>query len=387
MADVLPYGKQSIASEDGDAVTKALFSDFLTTGPSVSEFEAALCKQTGAKHAVACSNGTAALHLACMALNISDGDLGLTTPLTFLASANCIEYCGGKTDFVDIDENTLCLSPKKLEEYCRTIAIPKVVIPVDFAGVPANLAAIKALADKYGFHIIEDAAHSIGSTYSYEGAEYQCGSCTHTDLATFSFHPVKTITTGEGGAVLTNNDRLADRLRLFRNHGMTKDDSILSRKDGPWYYEMHELGFNFRITDLQCALGSAQIQKLESFKSRRQEIVRTYNKSFADNQNVIIPPWPEKTYPCFHLYPIRLTKGASFRLEAFEKLKEQGILCQIHYYPVHLQPYYQRKYGYGNGKCPVAEEYYESCISLPLYPAMSDSDVERVVEQVTSITS
>lgn len=383
---MIPYGRQWISDDDVAAVTESLRSDFLTTGPAVTAFEKQLCAVTGAKYTVACSNGTTALHLACMALGIKNGDLGVTSPNTFLASANCIEYCGGRTDFVDIDPATLCMSPEKLEEYCSTVAVPKIVIPVDFAGVPADLPAIWLLAKKYGFNVIEDAAHSLGSTYEFDGKTINCASCTHSELAILSFHPVKTITTGEGGAITTNDDALAARLRLFRSHGMTKDPAVLQRQDGPWYYEMHELGFNYRLTDLQCALGSSQLKKLGDFKTRRHEIVTKYNAAFANIPGVIRPSWPGNTSPCFHLYPVQFSQGSATRRRIYDQLAACGINCQVHYYPVHLQPYYTQKYGYSEGKCSAAEEYYSRCLSLPLFPAMTDDEVERVIEEVRRVT-
>jgi UDP-4-amino-4,6-dideoxy-N-acetyl-beta-L-altrosamine transaminase len=377
---MIPYGRQSIDSCDISAVDAALRSDWLTCGPKVEEFEAALCRATGAQFAVACSNGTAALHLACLALDIGENDLGVTSPITFLASANCIEFCGGKTDFVDIDPARLCLSPERLEEYCATVATPKVVVPVDFAGIPADLPAIWKSAKSHGFAVIEDAAHALGSAYAHEGATYRCGSCAHSDLAILSFHPVKTITTGEGGAITTNSDELARTLRLLRSHGMTKDPAKLTRNDGPWYYEMHELGFNYRITDIQCALGTSQLRRLGEFKKRRQEIVRRYNAAFQNDKRFMLPPWPGGADPCQHLYPLRFTAGSAARLQAYEALKAAGIGTQVHYVPVHLQPYYAGKYGYKAGKCPAAENYYSGCLSLPLYAGMSDADTEMVIK-------
>jgi len=379
---IIPYAKQWISDEDIAAVSEVLQSSFLTTGPNAEVFEQSLCSLTGAKHAVVCANGTAALHLACMALGISQGDLGVTSPNTFLASANCVEFCGGRADFVDIDIETLCISPEKLEEYCLKHAIPKVVIPVDFAGIPSNLPFIKELADKYGFYVIEDAAHSIGSTYTYRGQMYQCGSCAHSDLATFSFHPVKTITSGEGGAILTNNDILASRLRTLRTHGMVRCQDLIGEKDGPWYYEMDEISYNYRITDFQCALGNSQLRRINEFKKRRLEIVSIYNKALKNNDKVIIPPLPLMHDACPHLYPLQFTEGNRKRYEVFHTLRDQNILCQIHYIPVYWQPHYKKKYGYQRGKCLNAEKYYSRCLSLPLFPAMTDDDVRNVIEKL-----
>lgn len=381
----IPYGKQYIDESDIQSIVSVFDTDFLTTGPSVAKFEEKLCEVSGAKYAVACSNGTAALHLACLALGIKKGDLALTTPLTFLASANCVEYCGGNVDFIDIDSDTLCISVEKIKEYCDKIAVPKVVIPVDFAGVPADLVSIHKLSKKYGFKIIEDAAHSIGSTYNADSNKIASGSCIHSDLAIFSFHPVKTVTTAEGGAVMTNDKELFEKLCLFRNHGMRK--TMLDREDGPWYYEMHELGFNFRITDIQCALGLSQLSKLKSFKSRRAEIFNKYSDNLKDISGLILPPWPDTTDPCYHLYVLQFEGGDTERLRVYCDLQAKNIFTQVHYYPVHLQPFYKTKYGYTEGKCPNAEKYYLQCLSLPLYPQMTDNDVEYVIESLKETLS
>jgi perosamine synthetase len=383
---IISYGKQSILEDDILSVEEVLKSPFLTTGPKATEFEKALCELTGAKHAIVCANGTAALHLACMALGISKGDLGLTTPNTFLASANCVEFCGGDVDFIDIDPQTLCLSPQLLDEFCQNNTPPKVVIPVDFSGVPADLPAIKKLSEKYGFKIIEDASHSIGTTYLHEGIEYQCGSCAHSDLATFSFHPVKTITSGEGGAVLTNDDELARKVRSFCSHGMVKNLE-LNGKNGPWYYEMEEIGYNYRLTDFQSALGLSQLKKLTDFKKKRGEISNKYSVAFKNIESIITPVIDEDVSICPHLYVIQFTEGMKKRFEVYEALKKQNIFCQIHYIPVYWQPYYANKYSYEKGKCPNAEKYYEGCLSIPLYPAMSNEDVDFVIHEIIKATS
>jgi len=395
---IIPYSKQSISEEDIDAVCSVLRSDWLTQGPKVKEFEEALSKQCGAKHCIVVANGTVALLLACMALEIGPGDNGLTSPISFLASANCIAYCGGKVDFVDIDPDTLCLSPDNLEEYCKRHGAPKVVIPVDFAGIPADLPQFKKLADKYGFILIEDAAHSIGSTYTYDGQEYSCGSCTHTDLAILSFHPVKTITTGEGGAILTNDDELAQRLRCLANHGIERDasrfvnphsESRIPHSDLPWYYEMHLLGYNGRITDIQCALGLSQLKRIDGFKTKRQQIVKKYNQSLKELEKehiVILPPWPHGTDPCYHLYPLRLGPNAKIkRDELFMRLREKGIYCQVHYIPIYRQPFYQNQYKYHVDQCPEAETYFASCISLPLFPDLDEGSFHFIIEKISSL--
>ncbi len=384
---MIPYSRQNIDHDDIEQVILALGSDFLTTGPAVKAFEDALCITTGAKHAVACSNGTTALHLACLALNFTKPPRAVTSPITFLASANCVEYCGGQVDFCDIDPNTLCLSPQRLEEYCKENGPPDLVVPVDFAGLPADLPAIWELAKQYGFKVIEDAAHSLGSNYMDKGIKYSCGSCAHSDLATLSFHPVKNITTGEGGAVLTNDDSLAANLRSLRSHGMTKEPSALSRREGPWYYEMQRLGFNYRITDLQCALGSSQLKKLESFKFERQRLTKAYDMGFSGIKGVLRPPHWLAPDSCPHIYPLQFLAGADTRLFAYESLAKLGIMGQVHYFPIHLQPYYMNKYGYIQGKCPHSEAYYSRCLSLPLYPGLNEEVQSEVIRCVLDVAS
>ncbi|MFO7911097.1 MAG: UDP-4-amino-4,6-dideoxy-N-acetyl-beta-L-altrosamine transaminase [Desulfotignum sp.] len=386
----IPYARQWIADDDIRQVVQTLASDFLTTGPRVARFEAALCDLTGAGHAVVCSSGTAALHLACMALGIGSEDTGLTSPNSFLASANCIELCGGRADFVDIDSYTLCMDPEALADYCRTHSPPRVVIPVDFAGTPADLPAIQALGREYGFHIIEDAAHAIGSSYTHDNRTYQCGSCAHTDLAIFSFHPAKTITCAEGGAVMTNDKVLADRLRMLRNHGMVKSpdlagDAADTDLHGPWYYEMQALSANFRITDVQCALGSSQLTHLNRFKDLRKKIVHTYNQAFKDDDRLILPPKALAENACPHLYPIQFVQGSRTRKKMFLKLADHKIFCQVHYIPIHLQPYYTKKYGYAQGKCPEAETYYSRTLSLPLFAALTPDQVAYVIKTVKDL--
>jgi perosamine synthetase len=402
---IIPYSRQSINQDDIDAVCGVLRSDWLTQGPKVKEFEEALAEECGAKHCVVVANGTMALHLACLALGVGSEDVGLTSPISFLASANCIAYCGGRPDFADIDAVTLCLSPDRVEEYCRTRGIPKVVIPVDFAGVPSDLSRFKALSEKYGFRLIEDAAHSLGSTYEHEGVEYSCGCCTHTDLAILSFHPVKTITTGEGGAVLTNDDDLAERLRCLANHGVVRDPSRFvtyhssigsnlspQSSDGftradLWYYEMQGLGFNARITDIQCALGLSQLKRLGQFKVRRQELVRHYNEAFAKLAKkgmVVLPPWPERTDPCYHLYTLRLGSNCKVsRDDLFRRLRDEGIYCQIHYIPIYRQPFFRELHNYNPNYFPEAERYFGRCISIPLFHGMNEEALSRVVEKVS----
>lgn len=383
----LPYGTQSLDRADLDAVGEALSSPLLTTGPLIEAFEAGLCKLTNARHAVVCSNGTAALHLACMALGIGGGDRGITSPISFLASANCIEYCGGQADFVDINPSTLCMSPEQVETYCETVTVPKVVIPVSFSGRPADLPDIQRLARKYGFFTIEDAAHAVGSEYTVSGTTTASGGCRHTDLAVFSFHPVKTITSGEGGAVMTNDAGLAEKLRRLRNHGMQRQfPAAAAGAAGEWYYEMTDVGYNYRLTDIQAALGISQLEKLPVFRARRRKIAGMYNRAFKDlSSQMITPPGELARTACPHLYPVQFKGGDPVRREVYNGLKSDHIYSQVHYIPIYWQPYYADKYGYARGKCPNAEAYYAGCLSLPLFPAMSDDDVHRVVNRVRAL--
>jgi perosamine synthetase len=395
---IIPYSRQSINQDDIDAVVEILRSDWLTQGPKVREFEEALASKCGARHCIAVANGTVALHLACVAIGVGDGDVGITSPLSFLASANCIAYCGGRPKFTDIDPSRLCLCPDQVENYCKTNNPPKVVIPVDFAGVPADLPRFRELSQEYGFRLIEDAAHALGSRYTFEGKEYACGSCSHTDLAIFSFHPVKNITTGEGGAILTNNDELAVKLRRIANHGIERDSAnfvpghseIVTRHRFPaWYHEMQDLGFNARITDVQCALGLSQLRRLDEIKSMRQRNVRKYNEAFdelAQKEIVLRPPWPENTDPCYHLYPLRL--GAACRIlrdDMFLSLRNKGIYCQVHYIPIYRQPYYADRFGVEPERFPETEAYFASCLSLPLFPDLDDPSFAYVIETISSL--
>ncbi|HVS36733.1 MAG TPA: UDP-4-amino-4,6-dideoxy-N-acetyl-beta-L-altrosamine transaminase [Gemmataceae bacterium] len=376
----LPYSRQWLDEDDIDAVVRVLRGDWLTQGPVVGAFEKALAETCGARYAVAVSSGTAALHVACLAAGVGPGDVGVTSPITFVASANCIACCGGTPCFADIDPATVTLDPAALEEVCVQRK-PKVVIPVDFAGQPADLPAIQAVARRHGALVIEDAAHSLGASYEHEGAWYKAGSSAHADMAVLSFHPVKHITTGEGGAVLTNSPELYDRLQRLRTHGITRDPALLTHNDGPWYYEQHDLGYNYRITDIQCALGLSQLKKLSRFVERRRRLVERYREVLADLAGdvdlLVERPGRRSSY---HLLVARLRGGAERRRQVFEALAARGIRCQVHYIPVHLQPWYRAQLGWRPGTFTSAEAYYESCVSLPLFPAMSDGDVERVAD-------
>jgi UDP-4-amino-4,6-dideoxy-N-acetyl-beta-L-altrosamine transaminase len=398
---IIPYGRQFIDENDIQAVVSVLRGDWLTCGPAVTQFEDVVREYIGVKHAIAVSNGTAALHLCCMALGVQSGDVGVTSPLTFLASANCIAYCGGRPDFVDIDPSTYCLSLDRLEEYIQKNGAPKVVIPVDFAGVPADLPRIYEMAKRHGFAVIEDAAHSIGSTYVHDGRTIRCGACIHSDLAIFSFHPVKTVTAGEGGMVLTNDDALAHRVRMLASHGMEREVSVFESwsvdnqngsllagtesarrvtEKAPWLYQQQELGYNYRITDIQCALGTSQFRRLDETVRRRREIVDRYQQAFGANDALICPQCPDGSDPAYHLYVLRFAKDAdNVRVEACSILRENGVFAQVHYIPIYLQPWYKRKYDYPQGMCPVAESVYKNCISIPLFPSMTEDEVQKVI--------
>ena len=374
------YGCQSISETDIRFVAEALCSDFLTQGPLVGKFEEALCRYTGAKYAVAVANGTVALHLATLVLEIGHGDEAITSPNTFLASANCIAYCNGNPTFADIEPTTANIDPKKIE--AKITAKTKAIIPVHFAGQSCDMAAIQKIARKHDLKIIEDAAHAIGSDYKNS----KVGSCRYSDLTTFSFHPVKTITTGEGGAIMTNDDELYEKLLMLRSHGMTKNPHRLKKNDGPWYYEMQMLGYNGRITDLQSALGISQMKRLEAFKKKRRKLVETYGKLFSGDERFAM--LEEKSYSnaCFHLCPVLLNFDVvrKSKKEIFIELSGKGIYSQVHYIPVTNQPFYKAR-GYKDGDFPFAEEYYHRTMSLPLYADLTTSDVRHIVKTVKEV--
>ena len=372
-----PYGKQTMSVADMWEVIRVLRSPWLTQGPKVHEFEDAICKYTGAKYAIAMANGTAALHLAMLALEIETGDEVITSPITFLASANCVLYGGGSVRFADIESDTALIDPQELKG--RITDRTKAIIPVHFAGQSCDMEVIHRIARKHDLFIIEDAAHAIGSEYYGD----KVGSCKYSDMTIFSFHPVKTITTGEGGAITTNNEELYDKLVMLRSHGVTRDGSLLiNKKEGAWYYEMQMLGFNYRLTDIQSALGVSQLRKLDGFVKRRREIVGMYRNRLTNERCSLLA---ERRYSkaAFHLCPLLVdfTKMKSCKKDLFEKLKERGLHLQVHYIPVHLQPYYS-KLGFKEGDYPKAEAYYNKTISLPLYPALKDSDVKRIINIV-----
>lgn len=380
MKRYLPYGRQSISEEDIKAVVAVLRSDWLTQGPVVEQFERSLADYCGAKYAIAVTNGTAALHLAALAAGFAEGDEIITSPITFVASANCIVYVGAAPVFADIDAQTYCIDPGQIRD--KMTSRSKGVIPVHFAGQPCDMQAVNAIAKEHKLVVIEDAAHAIGATYEVDGQTYRIGSCAHSDMTTFSFHPVKLITTGEGGAITTNNDRLYEKLCLLRTHGINKDPNKLIHNDGPWYYEQQTLGFNYRITDLQCALGLSQLQRLDSFIERRVEIVTAYNEAFSSYPELIVPQQREGAHSSWHLYALGFR--TLDRRMIFEALRKCGLGVNVHYLPVTLQPYYQTRFGCEKGDCPQAEAYYQRAVTLPLYPNMTDAEVVFVIESVTN---
>ncbi len=375
----LPYGQQWIDDEDINEVVKVLKGDYLTTGPKISEFENRLAQYVGSKYAVAVSNGTAALHAACFAAGIEKGDEVITTPLTFAASANCILYQGGKPIFADIDFDTYNIDPSEIEK--NITEKTKAIIPVDFTGQPVDMDRIKDIAEKYGLIVIEDAAHALGAEYKGN----KIGSLA--DMTIFSFHPVKHITTGEGGMITTNDEKLYNRLVLFRTHGITRDaNRLANKKEGSWYYEQLELGYNYRITDIQCALGISQLNKLDKFIQRRKEIVQKYNNYLKDIDGVILPYQATYAKSSWHLYVIQLEleKFKVGRKIIFEALRAENIGVNVHYIPVYYHPYYQRL-GYKKGLCPKAEKFYERALTLPLYPKMEEKDIEDVVTALEKV--
>lgn len=361
------YGHQSIDEADIQSVVDVLRGDCLTCGPSVRAFEQAICAYTGAKYCVAVANATAGLHIAALAAGLGPGDEAITSPITFLSSANCIAFVGAKPVFADIDPETANIDPAEIGR--RLSPRTRAIIPVHFAGQSCDMARIAAIAKDNKLVVIEDAAHAIGSDY----LDSKVGSCRYSDMTVFSFHPVKTITTGEGGAVTTNDPELYAKLCALRAHGVHKDGEMAHT----WEYEMRELGFNYRITDFQCALGLSQLGKLGKFKARRREIVSYYNEHLG------LPHLVEREFSnaCFHLYPVLVENRRDF----YFKARERGLNLQVHYIPVHTQPYYREKFGYGYGDCPMAEEYYSKCISLPLYPSLADDDLAEIVARLKGI--
>ncbi len=369
---MLPYGRQSISAADIAAVVKVLRSDWLTQGPAIEQFEQRVAEYCGAKYAVALANGTAALHLAALALDLKPGDQLWTSPITFVATANCALYCGAKVDFVDINPRTYNLDVEQLAAKLKKAKkIPKIVAPVHLAGQSCEMKAIRLLSNKYGFAVMEDASHAIGGSYQKKPV----GDCRFSDLATFSFHPVKIITTAEGGMIMTNRRDIYEKACLLRTHGITRDPKRMTEAShGPWYYQQIDLGYNYRITDLQAALGLNQMNRIGKFVQRRRALVQRYNELLKDLP--VETPWchPDAN-PSWHLYIVRVKKS---HREVFETLRKNGIGVNLHYIPVHTQPYYQ-KLGFKTGDFPVAEKYYREAISLPLYYELTDRQQDRVV--------
>lgn len=383
---MIPYGKQDITQVDIDAVVDVLKSDFLTQGPQVPAFERALMDVTGANYAIAVNSATSALHIACLALGLGEGDSLWTSPVTFAASANCGLYCGAKVDFVDIDPATYNLCAKELEQKLivakKLGAVPKVLVVVHLCGQPCDMKAINALSIEFGFKVIEDASHAIGGRYF----DLPIGACEYSDITVFSFHPVKIVTTAEGGAALTNSKDLADKMALYRSHGITRDETLMENAShGGWYYEQVDLGFNYRMTELQAALGVSQLTRLNEFVSARHKLAANYNEQLA-SLPIIQPYQLPNTYSGLHLYVIRLNLNEITKThkEVFDELRENGIGVNLHYIPVHLHPYYQ-KMGFRQGDFPHAESYYCNAISLPMFHGMTQDQQDEVISKLTLI--
>lgn len=375
----IPYGKQHITEEDIRAVIDVLESDYLTQGPKIGEFENAFAEYVNAKYAVAVSNGTAALHLSVLALGLKPGGKVITTPITFVASANCVGYCGGEVVFADIDPETFLLDIQKVKKLLAgsPANIFKGIIPVDFAGYPVNLKAYRQLADEYGLWIIEDACHAPGGYFMDSNGEMQrCGSGRFADLSVFSFHPVKHIAAGEGGMITTNNEELYRKLRNLRTHGIQQDYGKLTDNHGPWYYEMQELGFNYRLTDIQAALGLSQLKRAHENLEKRRQIAQKYDMAFI-NTPVLIPKIRQDIFHAYHLYVIQTKK----RDALLKYLRQLNIIVQVHYIPVHYQPYY-RKQGWKKNDLPIAEDFYRQCLSIPIYPSLTEDEQDFVIEKI-----
>ncbi len=377
MSRYIPYGRQDITQSDIDTVLDVLQSDFLTQGPMVPRFEKTVASYCGVSHAVAVNSATSALHIACLALGLGQGDRLWTSPITFVASANCALYCGATVDFVDIDPRTYNLCPRALEQKLveaeKNGCLPHIVVPVHLCGQPCDMRAIHALSRRFGFRIIEDASHAIGGKYLDEAV----GNCRYSDITVFSFHPVKIITTAEGGLALTNNQDLAQRMDLLRSHGITRDSALMTQiTDGPWYYQQIDLGFNYRMTELQAALGVSQMERLDAYVSRRHELARRYDQ-VMDGSPLTLPWQSPEGYSAYHLYPVRVESRR--RREIFEIMRGADIGVNVHYIPVHTQPYY-RKLGFVEGMFPEAERYYAEAISLPLFAGMTEGQQDRVVD-------
>jgi UDP-4-amino-4,6-dideoxy-N-acetyl-beta-L-altrosamine transaminase len=383
---MISYGKQSIDKSDIDAVVEVLQSDWLTQGPTVELFENDLKTYFGADHCCVVSNGTAALHLTGLALGWKPGDIVITSPITFLASANCIIYAGATPDFVDIDPCSYTIDPNRLEQKIKDYHGKgkriKAVVAIDFAGHPCDWEALRTIADQYELKLVNDNCHALGARYNGD-IQY---AVKYADVVTQSFHPVKNITTGEGGAVLTKDAHIDEKIRLLRSHGMAKSPDFIDNKDEQWYYEMHEVGFNYRITDIQCALGISQLKKLDDFVVKRGKIAERYDEVFGSDKRFIIPAVSDTVDHAYHLYPLKIEfeKLNIEKVLFFFKMTGKGMNLQVHYIPVHMQPYYQERFGFGKGNFPLAENYYQNEFSIPIYPALNNANIEKIIEDITS---
>lgn len=382
MRKIIPYGRQYIDEKDIEAVVEVLKGDYLTTGPHVEKFEKTFAEKVGARYAVAVSSGTAALHLSCLAAGIRTGDEVITTPMTFAASANCAIYTGAKPVFADIEENTGSLDAEKMKE--KVTDKTKAVIPVHYTGLPCDMEKIKEVADNHNLVVIEDACHALGARYKNS----IIGDCKYSDMTVFSFHPVKHITTGEGGMITTNSEEWYHKLLSLRSHGITRrQGDFTETSHGGWYYEMQSLGFNYRLTDIQAALGLSQLQKLDWFVEKRREIAGIYNLELKELP-LELPREKKGFYSSYHLYVIKLKKEASLnRKELYDRLRERNIYTQVHYIPVHTLPYYQHMYGYKWGDYPVAEEHYRRVLSLPIYPGLTEDEIYRVIKILREVVA
>ncbi len=383
---MIPYAKQSISEQDIEAVNEVLRSDFITQGPVISQFEEAVAKYCGAKFAIAVSHGTAALHLACLALEVRVGDIVWTSPNSFVASANCAIYCNAEVDFIDIDPDTynICIDSLtlKLQQAEKDNRIPKVIIPVHFSGQPCDMKALKSLSKKYGFLIIEDAAHALGAEYT----DQKVGSCAYSELTIFSFHPAKMITSGEGGMIMTNNPQLADKIKRLSTHGITRETGLMTEEShGGWYYQQLDLGYNYRITDIQAALGLSQLRCLDEFISKRKKLAERYNHQLQSLP--LTMPWQNpEAQSSWHLYVIRLNlKQLKIdRKSVFEQLRQAGIGVHVHYIPIHTQPFYQER-GFRQGDFPESESYYQEALTLPLFTDLTEEQVDFISHKISDI--
>jgi UDP-4-amino-4,6-dideoxy-N-acetyl-beta-L-altrosamine transaminase len=372
----IPYGRQQISQADIDAVVAVLTSDFLTQGKAVPQFEQDIQHYVGVQHCVAVNSATSALHLACLALGLKNDDVLWTSPISFVASSNCARYCGAMVDFVDIDSKTYTMCPNKLEAKLQKVhKIPKIVVPVHMAGSSCDMSAFKWLAERYGFFLLEDASHAIGGEYQ----QSKVGSCAYSDACVFSFHPVKIITTGEGGVICTNDKQLHEKMVRLRSHGITRDRQSMHDDQGEWYYEQLDLGFNYRMTDIQAALGSSQLKRLDDFIDRRRAIAQRYDHALQD-YSLTRPFQADYQHSAYHLYIIQVLH----RKQVYDALRAKNIGVNVHYIPIHLQPYYQ-KLGFKRGDFPIAEQYYAHAMSIPIFPALSDEAFQYIVDSLKQV--